>query len=195
MIEIVGTFLGAKSWNERANSSVESWNSSRGNLAQELLEFAVRHFNWIEVRRVLWKIAKCRSSFLNRRPNSRTQMDTAVIHRHNVVASERRSQALFDICEEHLSVHGTLDHHWCGHLVVPQGGHERDRIPCSKRNSSDHSDAARSPSPQPHQICADRSLVDKHHPGGIKHPLFSYPTAARSRHVCALPFGSLQAFF
>jgi hypothetical protein len=31
--------------------------------------------------------------------------------------------------------------------------------------------------------------------GGIKHALLSYPTPARSRHVCSLSFGRLQAFF
>jgi len=36
MAEIVGTLLRAKVRNERANSSSEAWNSSRGYLMQEL---------------------------------------------------------------------------------------------------------------------------------------------------------------
>jgi len=79
--------------------------------------------------------------------------------------------------------------------VVPQGGHERDCLPGSERNVADHPDATRSASPEPCQIRADRRLVEKHQPGGIKHALLSYPTSARSRHVRSLPFGSLQAFF
>jgi hypothetical protein len=39
-------------------------------------------------------------------------MDAAVIHHDDVIASEHRNQAVFDIGEEHLSGHGTLDHHW-----------------------------------------------------------------------------------
>ena len=39
------------------------------------------------------------------------EMDPAVIHHDDVVASERRNQAVFDIGEEHLSGHGTFDHH------------------------------------------------------------------------------------
>ena len=37
--------------------------------------------------------------------------------------------------------------------------------------------------PEPRQVCADRSLVDKHQPGGIKKTLLSYPTSACSRDV------------
>jgi len=63
------------------------------------------------------------------------------------------------------------------------------------RLRADHPDATWSASPQPCQIGADRRLVDKYQPGRIKHALLSYPTSARSRHICSLPFGSLQAFF
>ena len=60
---------------------------------------------------------------------------------------------------------------------------------------ADHPLASWSTPPEPHQVCADRGLVDKHQPGGIKHALLSHPTSARSRHICSLPFGRLQAFF
>src|ERR1700730_13454620 len=195
MVEIVGTFLRAELWDERANSSSEPRNSSRGDLAQELLKFAVGQLNRIQVRRVLWKVANGRSHFLNRLPNAGTQVDSAVIHHDDVTAPERAYQALLDICEEHLSGHRALDYHRRGHLIVPQAGHEGDCLPCSKRNSADHPNATRSPSSQPYQVRADRSLIDKHQPSGIKHALLSYPTSARSRHICSLPFGSLQAFF
>ena len=45
------------------------------------------------------------------------------------------------------------------------------------------------------RLCADRGLVDKHQPGGIKHALLSDRTSACSRHIRSLPLGSLQAFF
>ena len=65
----------------------------------------------------------------------------------------------------------------------------------SERDVADHPVAARSAPPEPHHIGADRSLVDKHQPSGIKHALLSDPTSARPRHVCSLPFLGLQAFF
>ena len=49
MPEIVGTFLRTEPWDERANCSIEARNSSRRNLAQECLEFAVRHLDRVEI--------------------------------------------------------------------------------------------------------------------------------------------------
>src|SRR5256885_11724584 len=117
MAEIVGAFLRADLWDEGANSSIEGRNSSGGELAQERLEFAVRHLNRIKIRGVLWKVADYRPRFLNRLPNAGPRVDSAVIHHHDVVAPERGDQALLDICEEHLSGHGTLDHHRRRHLL------------------------------------------------------------------------------
>src|SRR6516225_8941486 len=191
MAEIVGTFSSAKLWDEQANSSGETRHSSRGDFAHELLELAVRQLNRIEVGRVFWKEANCRPGRLNRVPNGGTQMDSAVIHHHDFIAPKRRYQALLDICEEHLSCHGALNHHRCRHFIVPQGSHERDSLPCSKRNSADHSDATWRPSPQPYQVGADCSLIDKHQPGWIKQPLLAYPTSPRACDICSLPFGGL----
>src|SRR6476619_6007784 len=193
MPEIVGTFARTELWDERANCSSEARNSSRRDLTEERLEFAVRQFDWIEVGRVFRQVAQRRVRFLNRLANGGPHVDAAVIHHDDVVAPERGNQALLDIGEEHLSSHGTFDQHWGGHFVVAQGSNEGDRLPCSKRNGADHTVAARRPPPDPHQVCADRGLVDKHQPGGIKHALLSDPTSACSRHIRSLPFGSLQA--
>src|SRR5437868_7541623 len=79
-------------------------------------------------------------------------------------------------------------------LIVAQSGHKGDGLPASERNAADHPLAPWRPPVEPHQVRADRRLVDKHQPGGIKHALLSHPTSASSRHICALPLGSLQAF-
>jgi len=60
----------------------------------------------------------------------------------DVAAPERGSQALFDIGQEHLSCHGTFDHHCSDHLVVTQGGHEGDRFPNPAWGAADQLDAA-----------------------------------------------------
>src|SRR3954451_501858 len=145
MPEIVGTFLSNELRDERANRSSEARNSSCGNLAQESFELAVRHLDRIEVRRVLRQVTNCAPRFLDRLPNAGTHVDSAVIHYDNVFALERRNQALLDIGEEHLSGHGTLNHHWRGHFIVAQGGHEGDRLPCSKRHGANHPAASYSP--------------------------------------------------
>src|SRR6516162_7644246 len=109
MAKIVGTFLSAELRDERANCSSEARHSSGGDLAEESLEFAVRQLNRVQIRRVLWQEANCRPRFFNRLPNTRTQVDSAVIHDHDVIAPERGHQALFDICKERPSCHCTLN--------------------------------------------------------------------------------------
>jgi hypothetical protein len=47
---------------------------------------------------------------------------------------------------------------------------------------------SRSAPSEPHQIGADRSLVDEYQPGEIKHALLLDRTSARSGHICSLPF-------
>ena len=128
MPEIVGTFARTELWDERANCSSEARNSSRRDLTEERLEFAVRQFDWIEVGRVFRQVAQRRVRFLNRLANGGPHVDAAVIHHDDVVAPERGNQALLDIGEEHLSSHGTFDHHWGGHFVVAQGSNEGDRL-------------------------------------------------------------------
>src|ERR1700736_2104746 len=121
MTEIVGTFVRAELWDERANCSREARNSSGCGLAEERLEFAVRHLDRIEVRRVFRQVAHCRPRLLNRLPNGGSHVDSAVIHHDDVVAPERGNQALLDIGEEHVSGHGALNHHRGGHFIVAQG--------------------------------------------------------------------------
>src|SRR6476646_2099763 len=137
MPEIVGTFARTELWDERANCSSEARNRSRRDLAEECLEFAVRQFDWIEVGRVFRQVAQRRVRFLDRLTNGGPHVDAAVIHHDDVVAPERGNQALLGIGEEHLSSHGTFDHHWGGHFIVAQGSHEGDRLPCYTRNGAD----------------------------------------------------------
>ena len=67
---------------------------------QECLEFAVRHLDGIEVGRIFRQVTQCRAHCFDSPANAGPQMDPAVIHHDDVVASERRNQAVFDIGEE-----------------------------------------------------------------------------------------------
>src|ERR1700686_1836676 len=195
MPEVVGAFLGIKLRHDQAYRPVETRNCSRGGLAQQRLEFAVRQLDGIKIRRVLRQVAQRRPRLLDRLTNAENLVNSQVIHDNDVVTFERRNQALLDISQKHLAIHWSVDHHRRGHFVVTQRGHEGDRLPCPKRNVAYQSDAARSPAAEPHHIGAHRGLVDKHQPGGVKHALLSHPTSPRADHVCSLPFRRLQAFF
>src|ERR1700683_2968300 len=117
MPEVVCTFLSSELWYEGANCSVEPGDSSSGSFPQKSFEFAIGQLDRIEVGRVLRQVAKCRPSLFNRLPNAGNQVDSAVVHHDDVVAPECGDQALLDIGEEHLSSHGTLNHHRRGHLI------------------------------------------------------------------------------
>ena len=47
----------------------------------------------------------------------------------NVTAVERRSQTLFDVCEEDRPVHRPIDHEGCDHPVVAQSDNQGDGLP------------------------------------------------------------------
>ncbi len=55
--------------------------------------------------------------------------------------------------------------------------------------------ASRTATSQPNPIGADRSLVDKHQPGGVKHALPSDAAPARASHVGSMLFRRPQVFF
>src|ERR1700758_2531683 len=123
MPKIVGTFLRTKLRDEGADRSGKARDGSRCYFTQECLEFAVRHLDGIEVGRIFRQVTQCRARFFDSPANAGPQMDTAVIHHDDVIASEHWNQAVFDIGEEHLSGHGTLDHHWGDHFIVTQRTH------------------------------------------------------------------------
>ena len=103
MCEIVGAFLRAELWDERANCARERRDRSSRDLAEERLEFAVRQLDRIEVRRVFRQVAQARPRFLNCFSNGGSHVNSTVIHDDDVIALERGNQALLDVGEEHLS--------------------------------------------------------------------------------------------
>src|SRR3989442_15703863 len=108
MPEIVGTFSSTEAWQERANSSSETGNRSFGGSAQKCLELAERHLDRIEVGRVLGQVTKCRVCVLDRLTYAWTFVNADIVHHDNIAVFERRNQALLDIGQERLCVHGPV---------------------------------------------------------------------------------------
>jgi hypothetical protein len=195
MPEIVRAFLSTEQWHERSNCSVEAPNGSLGGFAQQGFKFAVRHLDGVEVGRVLRQVANRRSRFLDRLSDAGDLVGSEVVHHDDVVAPKRRNQALLDVGQEHLACHRPVDDHRRGHSVVAQASHKGDRLPLTKRHVANHTHAPRSAAPDPRHVGADRSFVDKHQPGGVKHALLSDPASPCPGDVRSLPFCGLQAFF
>ena len=195
MPEIVRTFSSAERRDKRANSSVKSGDGALCSLAQKCFELAEGHLDGIEVGRILRQIAKCRPRTLDSFPYAWGLVSAEVIHHDDIIALERGNQALLDIGKEHFSVHGTLDHERCDHSIVPQCGYEGDRLPMPVRYATNQPHATRAATLEPRHIGADRSLVDKHQPGWVKHALLPDPALTRSGHVGALLLCCSQTFF
>lgn len=195
MSEIVGTLVRSKTREEGSDGSLEARNSSCRNFTKEILEATERHLDRIEIRRVFGQIAQHCARLLNGGANRGAHMNGAIIHDDNVVAPKRGNQALLDISQEKFGGHGPFDHHRSRHLVATQGAHEGKRLPRSKRNRANHSNAPWSTPTQPDQIGTDRCFVKKYQPCRVKPALLPDPTPACPRHVGPLSFSSLQAFF
>ena len=190
MPEVVGAFLSTELWHERANCSVERGDRSRGNFPQHGFGFAARQLDRVEVRRVLRlnsEVSPRAFSIASRKPATKWTRQVSIT---TIVAPECGNQALLDIGAEHPSGHGTLNHHWRGHLIVAQGAHEGECLPCAERNGPPWS-----PPPEPHHVGANRSLVDKHQPCGIKHALLSHPASAGAGDSARCRSAACRLFF
>src|SRR5258708_37144040 len=73
MPEIVGTFVRAKTRDEGANSSMQSWDGPSSDLAEERLEFAEGHLDRVKVGGILRQIAKGRARGFDR-PRGRRRL-------------------------------------------------------------------------------------------------------------------------
>ena len=195
MAEVIRAFLSTEARQERANCSPDLHNCSRLSATKEFLEFAVNHLDRVEVGGIFRQVPKRRSSLFDDLANAGTGVRPAVVDDDDVTASQCWAQTLLQIGQKHLSGHGSLKGHRSSHFVVPHRSYERDCLPGSKRNATDHSHPPRSAPSEPHHAGGDSGLVEKYQPGGVKQTLLSDPTSTRSGHICSLSFGGLQAFF
>jgi hypothetical protein len=83
----------------------------------------------------------------------------------------------------------------CRHPIMPQSGHEGDRLPFPLRDVADQSLATRATAAEADHVGRDRGLVDKDQSRRIKIALLSNPAPTPSRHVGSVLLGCPQAFF
>lgn len=195
MREVVGTFFGIETWQERADDPLEAGDGAFGSLAHQRLEFAERQFDRIEVGRIFGQIAKARLLGFDHLTNGGSLVDCNIVHHDDIAAPERRSQALLDVGQEHLRVHGTFDDHRGDHFVVAQPRHKGDCLPLSERSTPDQLNPAWTAAPKPNHLGGDRRLVDEDQPGGIEQALLANPAPARAGHIRPLLFGGPETLF
>ena len=108
---------------------------------------------------------------------------------------QRRNQAVFDIGEEHLSGHGTFDHHRGDHFIVTQSGHEGDRLPSSKRNGANHPDATQGFRPLSLTMFVLTAVLSINTSRAGSSIPCSRIQRRRARATSLLPFGCFAALF
>jgi hypothetical protein len=195
MPEVIATF-GAAEWLARTSrSACTTTNGPLRELSKKGFDFAERHFNRVKVRRVLRQIPHHCTSCFDRVLHARNLVRRKVIHHHDVVALEHRSQTLLNIGQEDFPVHWPINDHRRHHLIMTQGGYERHRLPLSLRNVTDQARAARAASPEMDHIGASRSLIEEYQSGRIEKPLLPYPAPPRASHIRAMLLRRPQAFF
>src|SRR5260370_10641599 len=155
MREIVGTFAGAETGDEGANSSMQRWEGSCGDLAQERLEFAEGHLDRVKVGGILRQIAKGCARRLDRFAHTSDFVGSKIIDHHDIVSLQCWHEALFDIGAEHFSGHRSVDHHRCHHLVMTKRRYESDRLPGPLRHVINHPLASWSAAVQPYHVGTD----------------------------------------
>jgi hypothetical protein len=144
MAEVIRAFLSTEARQERANCSPDLHNCSRLSATKEFLEFAANHLDRVEVGGIFRQVPKRRSSLFDDLANAGTGVRPAVVDDDDVTASQCWAQTLLQIGQKHLSGHGSLKGHRSSHFVVPHRSYERDCLPGSKRNATDHSHPPRS---------------------------------------------------
>lgn len=195
MPEVVFGFAGAERGNEASDGARQSRYGSLCELSQPGFEFAERHLDRVQVRRIGRQISKVRAAPFDRLSHAGDLVSRKVIHDDGLFALEGRSQTLFDIIKERLSVHRPIDDPRGRQSVVAQPGHERDCLPVPERHAADQALAARATPAQSRHLRVGRCLVDEHQPGRIKQALCADPAPAGLCDVRSILFGRAQCFF
>src|SRR5438067_3220388 len=112
MPKVSHTFGRGERSNERANTSLQPLEGALRSFAQRCLQGMEDQLYRVQLRRILRQITQFRAARSDRLLHASDFMKRDVVDHHNVAALERWNQALLDISQESLAVHGSLDHHW-----------------------------------------------------------------------------------
>lgn len=86
MSEVVCAFVRPEGWDKFSDASVQGSNGSGGELSQLRFEFAERHLDRIEVRRVFGQIPKCRPLGLYGFANTADFVNRKIVHDDDVIS-------------------------------------------------------------------------------------------------------------
>jgi hypothetical protein len=166
-----------------------------GSFSEQSLELAKGLFNGVEIWRVLREVEQFRSDGFDSFGDTGDLVDAGIVHDDDVTGLKSWHQTLFDIGQEHLSVHRSIDHEGGDHSIVAQSCDKGHGLPMSVRHATDQSFAARAAAPGSHHVGADAGLIEKHQRSRIQQALSSDPTSARAGYISPGLLARVQSFF
>ena len=135
MPKVIRAFLSTEAGQERADCSTDTHNGSRFGATQELLELAVGHLDWVEIRGIFRQVPERRADLFDDLANAGTHVGPAIVDDDDVTALQRWTQTLLQIGHKHLCRHGSFECHRRRHSVVPHCRYEGDCLPGQRDRS------------------------------------------------------------
>src|ERR1700730_19252011 len=96
-------------------------------------EFAERHLDRIEVRRILGEVTTLRTGPFNRLGHTGSFVHREAVHHHDVAALEGGNETSLEIGHEGCRIHWPIQHEGCDHRATAQASEEGDRLPTPVR--------------------------------------------------------------
>ena len=107
--EIVGTFLRGEALEQIAERVPQPADSARGELSQQRFELGEGFLDWIEIGTIGRQVDECCAAAFDRLADAGDFVTAEIVRNDDVAGRERWCEDLFDIGEEGLPVHGSVE--------------------------------------------------------------------------------------
>ena len=173
----------------------ETFERPPGEFAQDGLELGEGLFDGIEIGAVGRKKPKLGSGGFDCGFDGGAFVSAEVVHDHDIAGAQRRSQFLFDVSGELLSVDRSIEDTGRGQAVVAQGGDEGRRLPMTEWRVADQSLADLTPAVARRHGRGRPGFVDEDELPRVEGRLRLTPCGARGGDVRTLLLGRAKRFF
>ena len=193
--EVVGAFLRGEGVEELADRGRDRRDGSRREFAQAMFELSKDLFDGVQVGRVFGQEDQLRPGSADDLPHVLPLVATEIVHDHDLVGLQGRSEDLLDVSPEARAVDRAVEDPWSVDAVVAQRRYEGQGFPLTVRNLGFEPLAARCPTPQRRHVGLRPGLIQKHQAPGIDAALILGPLRPPPRYVGTILFAGDHGFF
>lgn len=195
MSEVVLAFGGGDGFDDAGDSFGEGLNGAGGGFAQSGLDLAESWFDGIEVGTVGGQIFEPCAGRRDGLFDASDLVARQIVHDDDVVGRQGRRQALLDIGQEGLAIHGAIEHHGRRQAGRAQGGGEGDGLPMAMGGFAHQSLAFHRPAIAPDHVGRSTGLVDEHQLARIEPGLTGLPGFPSFGDIRPVLLAGVQSFF